>query len=171
MIYRFASIPRCASRTLQSLGLLGERPVRDRFGELKGVHHHPIRQYADWEKYRWMVVTRDPESWYRSWWETAKGEPDGFAAAVGLKFRSLEEDQEILHNASGYGIVPRCEGLHGWVPADFGTTFPASGLDFYEYCRSVIMDGVTCEPVRIEDLDAWLISQGLTPVHLNLRGG
>ena len=47
--------------------------------------------------------------------------------------------------------------------------FVSQGKGFKEYCYSVVMDGVPCIPVHINNLDAWLAANGFKPVHKNVR--
>lgn len=161
---KFASIPRCASRTLMAHSLLGE--------DNPDWKHSPIRAYPGWEGYQWYAIGRDAAEWYPSWWWWAKKYPDAFTEAMGFKFLSLEEDMEILEKPPVIGPVARPYGLHGWVPEDFDARYAdalSRGLDFYGFCRETIMDGVPCQILPIEDLDAWLEARGLTPHHDNAR--
>ena len=169
MEIRFASIPKCGSRTLGAQALLGEADP--------DWKHSPIRAYPEWERFHWMAIERDPASWYPSYWaELVRarrlGEADPFVAALGLRLESLKEDMRILDRPPMVGPVPRCYGVNGWVPPDFDSRYAdarARGLDFYGFCREVVVDGVPCENLPLESLDAWLVARGLPPEHNNAR--
>lgn len=161
MNIRFASIPKCASRTLKAHGLLGE---------VEGRHHSRITEYPDWERYEWMVILRPAAAWYQSWWKETKRTPDAFAQAMDLRFQSLDEDLAALEHPPKGLTLPKMEGVHAWVPMDFCDDFPAflkRGGGFMEYCYATITCGIACTPLHINDLDDWLSKQGLHPIHVN----
>lgn len=159
---RFASIPKCASRTLKSYGLLGE---------VDGKEHNSIKDYPRWSEYKWIAVVRPEADWYASWWNEAKRSHDIFEHWFGLRFNSLADDLNALRNPiipKGI-LLPRMSGVHSWVPPDFCESFPKSGLSFMEYCYSVIVADVHCQKLPISELDNWLSIHGFEPVHLNTR--
>jgi hypothetical protein len=167
---RFASIPKCASHTLGALSLLGEADP--------AWKHSPIRAYPEWERYRWIAIERPAATWYPSYWAElvrfrTLGVPDAFVLALGLGLVDMAADLAILQNPPRieplpqiYGINNRC-GVNGWVPPDFDARYAAArarGLDFYGFCREVVTDGVECESLPLEHLDAWMIEHGY-PAH------
>ncbi len=158
---RFASIPKCASRTLNTLGLLGEVPGKD---------HSRIKEYPEWDKYHWVVITRPRLEWYLSWWHEAKATNDIFVRALKLKFMSLEEDLLIIKNPPKDLRLPNLSGVHAWVPSTYVVDFPNSGLDWMDYCYSVIVEDVSHEKLNLSDLDKWLETNGYVPIHENVRG-
>jgi hypothetical protein len=163
MAARFASIPKCASRTLKAHGLLGE---------VEGRHHSRLTEYPDRQTYEWMVILRPAADWYASWWQEAQRTPDTFTQAMGFRFRSLEEDLKALESPPEGIAFPQMEGLHAWIPPDFSEDYPRfiqSGMGFMEYCYSVITCGIPCTPLHLADLDSWLSAQGLQPIHVNPR--
>lgn len=159
MEIRFASIPKCASRSLEALGLLGESP---------GKAHSPITDYPDWVKYDWHLVMRPEKEWLDSWWTHCKKEKNPFAYWLGMTFENQERDLACFQSIPATPMVP-CTEINRWVPNDFSTSFPASGLSFYAYCVRTITAGIVCTSIKISDLDSWLIAYGYAPCHLNER--
>lgn len=163
MTFRFASIPKAASSALRAHGLSGV---------VNGRCHAPITEYPDWAKYEWKIIVRPAKDWYESYWHWTKQWPDAFTQAMGLKFHSIDEDLEALSNPPSDIVLPELHGVNEWIPVDFAEDYPAflkTGGGFMEYCYSVITCGIPCEPMPIADLDAWFISQGLTPLHARPR--
>jgi hypothetical protein len=169
---RFAAIPKCGSMTLRAMdGLLGEFDP--------DWKHSPIRAYPNWEQFHWMAVERPAVEWYPSYWAElvrfrTLGQPDPFVDALSLSLVDMEADLAVLQNPPEIGPVVRPYGVNGWVPLDFDSRYAearARGLDFYAFCREVILDGVVCESIALSDLDAWLVAHGFQPSHENARGG
>ena len=163
---RFAPIPKCASRSLKALGLLGE---------VEGLCHSKIKEYPDWEIYDWHYIVRNNDEWYKSWWLESKQSRTDFSKALGMTFENFESDMLRFNSFESIGDYPPCSGPDEWIPTDKETFkegmrhFVSLGLGFKEFCYSIIMDGVTCTPVNIENLDNWLIANGFKPVHKNIR--
>jgi len=160
MAVLFASIPRCASRTLREKNLIGE---------VVGKDHARIVDYPNWNQYEWMVVTRPEADWYASWWHEAKSTHDAMEHLVGLRFVSLEDDLKRLKNPPQDIVLPKMGGVHSWIPANFCEEYPKSNLGFMEYCYSIIVGDVPCSLLPLSDLDAWLTDHGYAPIHLNSR--
>lgn len=155
----FASIPKCASRTLKKLGLLGELPGRT---------HTKITEYPEWQGYSWHRVVRDKTDWYESWWKECRDSGSLLAEAFGMTFQNMGADLQKLRKVPD--VAPRRPGVNGWVPEDFVHAYRkylANGLGLYEYCQDVITDGVKCIEVPFEQLDDWLTSHGYTPCYEN----
>lgn len=163
---RFAAIPKCASRTLSALGILGE---------VYGRCHTKVTEYPDYEIYQWHYIDRDNQEWYRSWWLEAKQAADSFSKALGMTFENFETDLLCFNNFESIGDYKHESGFNEWIPEnkeEFKAglrEFVSQGLGFKEYCYSVIMDGIDCIPVHINDLDSWLSANGFKPVHKNVR--
>lgn len=158
---RFAPIPKCASRSLKALGLLGEVGER---------HHAPIADFPKAERYRWHRVERDPDEWLQSWWQECRRSKDLFAVACGMRFADMRRDLSLLRDASGLRYVRSVSGVNAWVPPDFVTGFARyieTGRHFYDYCVDTITAGFACTPIPLHGLDSWLIERGLSPLHEN----
>lgn len=163
---RFAPIPKCASRTLAALGLLGE---------VHGQCHTKVTEYPEYENYQWHYIERDNAEWYKSWWLQLKQSSNSFSKALGMTFENFEADMLCFNNFESIGDYTPDTGPDEWLPADKEVfkagmrQFVAQGKGFKEYCASVIMDGVDCIQVHINDLDSWLTENGFKPVHKNVR--
>jgi hypothetical protein len=173
MKVRFAAIPKCASMTLRALSLLGEADPSWKLS--------PIRAYPEWEKYHWMAIERPAAEWYPSYWTElvrfrALGVQDAFVGALGLSLTDMDADLAILQDPPHIGPLPQTydrSGVHGWVPPDFDSRYADArgrGLDFYAFVRETVIDGVPCEPLPIEHLNAWLQMHGYPAEHNNTRG-
>ena len=156
---RFAAIPKCASRSLKALGLLGELP---------GRCHTKITEYPDWEKYEWFAVDRPADDWYRSWWLECKRTRSMFADWLGFKYESVVDDMAKI-SMHPKMEAPRRPGINAWIPEEFSMEFSESGKSFKKYCFDVITDGVPVEVIPLADLDAWLTARGFEPVHMNAQ--
>lgn len=157
---RFASIPKCASRTLKVQGLLGET---DDFP------HMPIQRFPNWDRFEWHVVVRDVAVWLASWWQEAKRAEDDFCQRMGMQFKSMRDDLAILENPPKIGRVPFVRGFNSWIPENFDEAYKPFRGHFQAFCYSVITSGVRCVPVPIHDLDTWLEARGFKALHLNVR--
>lgn len=156
---RFAAVPKCASRTLLQLGLLGE---------LEGRHHTPVTDYPDWRRYQWHRVTRPAADWYASWWRECRDTGNLLGQAFGMSFEDMNADLAKLQELPL--TAPRRPGVNAWVPADFLAEYSGyleRGLGLYEYCIDTITDGVSCIEVPLDQLDAWLTARGYAPLHEN----
>ncbi len=159
---RFASIPRCASRSLQSIGLLGE---------MNGKPHRPITEYPNWERYEWYAVTRDPLDWLRSWWSCGYANPDKKAGDFGMDYMDFSMDMEALHSNKAVWQVPR-GGIHGWIPDTFEKDWPfylGRGLNFYDYCRMVIVGKIPAMEIPLSRLESFLSCKGYALPKMNGR--
>ncbi len=154
---RFAALPKCASRSLKALGLLGELP---------GRCHTKITDYPEWERFQWFAVDRPEWDWYRSWWLECKRTHNMFADWLGFKYEDLWEDIARLSNLPTTR-APQRPGLNAWVPDDFAERFPNSGMTLKEFCFSEIAAGVPVYLIMLADLDEWLTAHGIAPVHMN----
>ncbi len=159
-LIRFASIPKCASRTLKANGLLGEVEP-----------HSLVTTYPDWERFEWYEVTRDYETWVLSWWAECKRAPDAFTVALGFQFQDVTSDLHILTNPPRISGLPKLEGVNAWVPSDFSKGFDRYFGNLMGFCRSIITAGVPCIEIPIAGLDAWLSERGFVPAHLNRTEG
>ena len=157
---RFAPIPKCASRSLKALGLLGE---------IEGRCHTKVTDYPDWQKYQWFAVDRPEAEWLESWWYQCQVENSMFAQWLGFTYEDMGKDLEKLLNPPTTES-PRRPKVNQWVLDNFTVEYLASGLSFKDFCYSVITDGVPCERIQLADLDQWLTSKGFTTVHENKRG-
>jgi hypothetical protein len=160
-MFRFASIPRCASRTLKALGLLGE---------VDGRCHTRITEYPDWQKYEWMAVDRPAADWYASWWRACRDQRNLLAYEWGFRYESMEEDLAQLQHPEFLQSVPLRWGLNQWVPMDFLDVYPgylARGLGLKELCFDTVTCGIPCNTVPLADLDSWLRARGYSPIHAN----
>lgn len=172
---RFASMPKCASRSLQAIGLLGE---------VEGRHHSPITAYPDWQDYDWYIITREPYMWLAQWWEECRATVCSLAQClgkdprelrhVGLKFETgtFHDDSQLLKNPESLATLPARLFVNAWLPENAVNKYAKylmEGKDFYDFCRETITDGVLCKEVWIDDLDKFLIDRGYTPQHLNKR--
>jgi hypothetical protein len=158
-VIRFAAIPKCASRSLKALGLLGE---------LEGRCHTKITEYPNWERFQWFAVDRPEWDWNRSWWLECKRTRSMFATWAGLQYQDLWEDMERLSRAP-VTKAPQRPGLNALVPDDFAERFPNSGTTLKEFCFAEITAGIPVEVVPLADLDAWLTTNGFEPVHMNAQ--
>ncbi len=161
---RFASIPRCGSRSLKALGLLGE---------LDGRCHTQITEYPDWESFRWMRVDRPAEEWYASWWAACRDMRSLLAHEWGFRYESMEVDLALLGTPDNLPAeAPQRWGLNQWVPADLRTrlrNYLDQGRDFKDLCIDTICDGVVCDVIPLAGLEEWLMMHGFTPRHENQR--
>lgn len=157
---RFAPIPKCASRSLKALGLLGE---------IDGRCHTKVTDYPDWQNYQWFVVDRPESEWLESWWYQCRLENSMFAQWLGFTYEDIGKDLEKLLNPPT-SEAPRRPKVNQWVPENFTEKYLVSGLRFKDFCYSVITDGVSCERIQITDLNNWLIGKGFTLIHENKRG-
>lgn len=105
---RFAAIPKCASRSLLALGLLGE---------VDGRPHSLLKEYPNWDTYQWMVVDRKEDEWLTSWWLECKRTKNMFAHWAGFEYESLSKDLDKLNHLTGE--APVRIGLNSWVTPDF----------------------------------------------------
>lgn len=156
---RFASIPKCASRSLKALGLLGE---------LDGRAHTRIVDYPRWQQFQWHRVVRPREDWYAAWWRECRDTGNLLAEAFGMTFEDMHADLEKLQTLPL--TAPRRPGVNAWVPADFLAMYSGyleCGLGLYEFCIDTITDGVSCIEVPLDQLDAWLTARGYAPLHKN----
>lgn len=169
---RFASIPKCASRSLAEAGVLGE---------IAGKYHRPIIEYPDYDQYEWFMVTRDSDSWYRAWWnecrlqlestEDVMGKP---VQLDGLQFTNFKSDMWLLKNKWSIANLPCKLLVNAWIPVDnpiekYGDAMDR-GLDFRQFCIETITDGIPCIEVPIDELDTWLAKHGFEVHHKNREG-
>lgn len=157
---RFASIPKCASKTLKVQGLSGatmERP------------HMPITDFPAWESYQWHMVERDRDSWLASWWWEAKRAEGDFCRLIGMEFRDMIRDLKCLENPPTLPNLPRYPGFNSWIPSNFSEAYKGFNGDFHAFCISTITSGIECVKVKIENLSQWLIDHGYKPFTLNAR--
>lgn len=159
MNIRFASIPKCASRSLKELGLLGE---------VDGRCHTKIIEYPDYQNYKWFAVDRPEDEWFKSWWYECRDSRSMFGQWLGFKYQNIEEDKDKLKSPPLVG-VPLRWGLNQWIKENFTEDFLKSGLSLKEFCFNSIIGDVPCERININELDAWLINRGIDPVHKNAR--
>ena len=168
MMIKFASIPKCASRSLKEAGVLGEV---SRF-------HQPITEYPDYEKYQWHMVTRDADSWYKAWWDECRlqlehtekvmGKP---AIINGLQFTNFNADMRLLLNKQSIATLPCRLLVNAWIPLNAVEMYGEAmmrGLNFMEFCIETITQGVKCIEVPIEKLDSFLLANGYEPQHENM---
>lgn len=155
---RFAALPKCASRSLAALGLLGE---------VEGRPHSKITEYPEWEKYEWFMVDRPAADWLRSWWLECDRTKNMLAHWAGFEFVDMWIDLPKLHTMTGK--APQRAGLNGWVPDDFVPRFAESGKTLKEFCFAEITCGIPCQVVQLADLDQWLMERGYFPFHKNKR--
>ena len=88
-----------------------------------------------------------------------------------MGYRDFEKDMRLLHSDKAFSQVPRI-GIHGWIPDDFEISYRNAlnrGLNFYQYCREIILDGVTVVDISLMKLNDFLIGQGYAPVKMNGR--
>lgn len=166
---RFASMPKCASRSLKAAGVLGE----------DGRFHQPITSFPGWGQCEWHIVTRDRDSWLKSWWEECKRHVEEMAEMLaacrnrsGLQFSDFDSDMEALRDPRSLSALPARLFVNAWVPDDAEARYAeclAKGGDLYSFCREVITAGVVCKEVPIETLDEFLLTNGLTAHHMNER--
>lgn len=159
---RFASIPKCASRTLKALGLLGE---------IEGRCHTKITEYPEWEKYDWHFVCRGSD-WEESWWMECKRTKNMFADWLGFQYQNLNDDLALLDKTFPDTEVPRRPGLNAWIPEHFKKSYPAyvrQNFGLHEYCFDMITERIPCKRVDIGELDQWLKERGYDPIHMNVR--
>lgn len=159
---RFASIPRCATRSLQSLGILGE---------VEGKPHRPITEYPDWRGYQWCAVFREREDWLRSWWGCSYPNPGRKPGDFGMGYEDYDADMRMLHSEAAFAQVPR-GGIHGWIPDDFADGYRRyleCGLGMCEYCRDTILDGVPVLWVPLGLLNEFLKDMHYPDVKMNGR--
>ena len=165
----FASIPKCASRSLKEAGILGEE---------EGRFHKPITEYPDYEKYQWYMVTRDDESWYKTWWDECRLQLEHVEELLGnpvklsgLQFTNFKSDMWQLGFKWSIAHLPCRLLVNAWIPLNnpvekYGNALER-GLDFKQFCIETITDGVNCIEVPIETLDSFLLEHGYTPQHKN----
>lgn len=173
MDIRFASIPKCASRTLKAAGLLGE---------VEGRFHRPIQQYPDWERYQWHIVTRDPYLWLAEWWQECRnhvyeasqifGKPIAVLRPEGMQFQlgSFHDDIQMLKDPHTLTSLPARAFVNAWLPEDAVARYAEAliaGKDFHQFCRDTITGGHPCVQVPIDDLDRFLADHGVKPTHEN----
>lgn len=149
---RFASIPKCGSRSLEKLGLLGELP---------GRCHTKIKDYPEWEKYDWYVVTRPYDEWIHSWWMQCKKANDLLAHTAGFEYNNLDED---LAKLSKIEFWESRWGVNQWVPYNFGERYDG---DMQKLAKEVIIEDVNCKEVKLSDLDDFLSGLGFEVTHEN----
>lgn len=160
MEIRFASIPKTASRSLKTLRLLGEmqRP------------HCKVRDYPEWEKYKWYAVRRPTHQWLASWWYEAKKARAPITEALGMKFENMVKDLAILGNPPE---IPPMKNVrfHAWIPENFSEAYKPFHGRFHDFCYAQILDGVPCETIDLKDLNEWLCKRGYGAAHENRTGG
>lgn len=171
---RFASMPKCASRSLRAAGILGEV---DRF-------HQPITSYPNWQAFDWHIVTRSPQLWLSEWWDECfyhvgalarlTGTPaELLRPANGLQFRLGSEADDLALLASNPMVLaslPARLFVNAWLPADAVARYAEcllAGQTFYDFCRRTITAGIPCTEVPIDDLSAYLADRGIALPHLN----
>ena len=170
---RFAPIPKCASRSLKTLGLLGE---------VEGRHHKPIQEYPDWQKYDWHLVRRDRGTWYAEWWDECAATVKAMAALCGQHVEELQvqglqfvtgsfhSDMQLLKNPESLKTLPARLFVNAWLPDNAVEKYAKAlldGKDFYDFCHDTITGSHICKEVPIDGLDAFLTEHGLTPIHAN----
>lgn len=171
MTLRFAPVPKCASRTLKAIGILGE---------MDGAHHRPITQYPDWQGYDWHMVTRPKAEWYASWWIEMRSGAEYVAdllgktldevRPVGMKFKDMDADLALLSEAETLASLPERLFVNAWLPANCVAeyqTFLDNGQDLHDYCVATITASVPVKAVAMDELDAYLIQRGFVPQHIN----
>lgn len=167
---RFASIPKCASRSLKEAGVLGE---------VEGRFHKPITEYPDYQQYQWHIVTRDADSWYRSWWDECRLQLEHTAEVMGkpaqlegLQFKDFMLDMLRLKNKDSIETLPCKLLVNAWIPTENAeekyADAMARGLNFRQFCIETIAAGVKCIEVPIDTLDHFLVQRGYTPQHKNM---
>lgn len=155
---RFAALPKCASRSLAAIGLLGE---------VEGRQHTKITEYPEWEKYEWFMVDRPERDWLKSWWLECDRVKNMFTHWAGFEFVDLDADLQRLKSMTGR--APQRPGPSSWVPDDFVPRFLESGKTLKEFCFAEITSGVPCQVVQLVNLNRWLVERGYFPFHKNAR--
>lgn len=170
---RFAPIPKCASRSLKSLGLLGE---------VEGRHHKPIQEYPNWQTFDWHLVRRDRGIWYAEWWDECSATLKAMASLYGRRVEELQpsglkfitgsfySDMQLLKNAESLKTLPAKLFVNAWLPDNYVEKYAKylrDGKDFYDFCHDTITGGHKCKEVQIDSLDSFIREHGLNPVHTN----
>jgi hypothetical protein len=170
MMIKFASIPKCASRSLKEAGVLGE---------VDGRFHKPITEYPDHQNYEWHMVTRSADDWYKAWWDECRLQLEhteqvmGMPSSLrGLQFANFKSDMWLLKSKYSIATLPCRLLVNAWIPVDdpvekYGDAL-ARGLDFKQFCIETICAGVKCIEVPIEALDDFLLEHGYEPKHENM---
>jgi hypothetical protein len=167
---KFASIPRCASRSLKGIGLLGET-----------YFHSTILEYPDWYLYDWHRVEVDPQEWLESWWQECRshvehlanvlGKTVGEIRPIGMQFISMEDDLKNI-TTEVLKSMPAPIQVNAWLNAKVISKwdkYRSQGKPLYALCVDSITAGVACKVIKIANLNKFIVTQGLTPVHLNSK--
>jgi hypothetical protein len=172
---RFASMPKCASRTLKELGLLGE---------VEGRHHSKVTEYPNWQDYDWHIVTRNRDDWLVAWWDECRvtvanmvaclGKDRDVPPDAGLKFEtgSFQDDMKRLKTPGSIAFLPARLFVNAWLPSDAVEKYAevlAAGGDFYTFCQNTIANGIRGKEIPLDELDDFLTARGYTPQHINER--
>ncbi len=170
-VCRFASIPKCGSRSLLALGLLGEVP---------GQYHSGVKAYPQWWKYKWFEVTRPDAEWYASWWNEQRKGVEYLSEMLcirkselrpeGMQFVDMAADLALLADPNTLASLPERMHVNAWLPDDCVAQYARAldqGKDFKTYCIETILCGMPTVQIPLSELDDFLSSHGYTPVHEN----
>lgn len=155
---KFASIPRCASRSLLQMGILGETG---------GRYHTRIVDYPSFQEYDWHAVIRPEREWFSSWWSVQKKLNYRGHHEFNLRLENEADDYNRLHDLPLLRM-PRRKGINAWMPENFIEDWEAcrqAGTTFFGYCVGIICGTVPVKFVELSALNEWARAHGIQPVH------